>query len=181
MVHPATETTQNPQQSPIREKNETQSDKETSGIKLSPTRIEDLRARVTAEAKEKLKAQSKISLEAIKEIWEDYRNNNNSTSTKSAMSLTIMHFSDKTINIKVPSAATKNIILQETALMDRLRHEFGMTDLLMDIHIDVSCFPEYEETKTEVIKSQRETLEDLIQKNPHLLTFMESLDLKLDS
>jgi hypothetical protein len=181
LAHPSTETTQEPKQTPIREKNETESEKETSGIKLSPTKLEDLRARVTAEAKEKLKAQSKISLEAIKEIWEDYRNNNSSTSTKSAMSQTIMDFADKTIYIKVPSAATKNIILQETALMDRLRQEFGMTDLLMDIQIDVSCFPEYEETKTVVIKSQRETLEDLIQKNRHILTFMESLDLKLDS
>ena len=97
------------------------------------------------------------------------------------MSQTVMDFSEKTIYIKVPSAATKNIILQETALMDRLRDEFGMTDLLMDIQIDLTYFPEYEETKTTVIKSQRETLEDLIQKNPNLLTLIESLDLKLDS
>lgn len=97
------------------------------------------------------------------------------------MSQTVIDYKEKTIYIKVPSAATKNIILQETALMDRLRDEFGMTDLLMDIQIDLSHFPEYEETKAVVIKSQRETLEDFIQKNPNLLTLMETLDLKLDS
>ena len=155
--------------------------KDISPIKLAPSKLDELRAKVTAEAQEKLKAQSKINLDAIKEIWEDYRTNNSSASTKSAMGQTVIDFKEKTITIKVPSAATKNIILQETALMERLREEFGMVDLLMDIQLDPSYFPEYEEIKSVVIKSQKETLEDMIQKNPHLLTLIQALDLKMES
>ncbi|HMP31492.1 MAG TPA: hypothetical protein PKD85_17960 [Saprospiraceae bacterium] len=134
-----------------------------------------------AEAEGKRRAQSKISLDGIRAIWDEYRLNNNSASTKAAMGQCILDFRDKKIMIKVPSAATKNIILQETPLMERLREEFGMTDLIMEIDIDLSYFPEYEETKTVVIKSQREVLEDFVAKNPSILDLMEKLDLKLES
>jgi hypothetical protein len=127
------------------------------------------------------RAVAEINIDAIKSVWEDYRGNNNSTSTKSAMGQSILDFKDKIIIIKVPSAATKNIILQETPLMERLREEFGMTDLTMDIEIDLSYFPEYEETKTVVIRSQKELLEEFVKKNPNILQLIEKMDLKLDS
>jgi hypothetical protein len=139
-----------------------------------------LRARVAAEAKQKMQAQSKINLESITAIWNEYRANNTSTSTKSAMGQAILDFMEKKIMIKVPTAATKNIILQETPLMEQLRDSFGMTDLMMEINIDLTHFPEYEETKSVVIKSQKEVFEDFVQKNPNILQLMEKLDLKLD-
>jgi hypothetical protein len=97
------------------------------------------------------------------------------------MGQSVLDFRDKIIIIKVPSAATKNIILQETPLMERLRDEFGMTDLTMDIEIDLSYFPEYEETKSVVIRSQKELLEEFVKKNPNVLKLIEKMDLKLDS
>ena len=139
-----------------------------------------MRARVAAEAKQKMQAQSKINLESITAIWNEYRANNTSTSTKSAMGQAILDFMEKKIMIKVPTAATKNIILQETPLMEQLRDSFGMTDLMMEINIDLTHFPEYEETKSVVIKSQKEVFEDFVQKNPNILQLMEKLDLKLD-
>jgi hypothetical protein len=135
---------------------------------------------VAAEAKQKIQAQSKINLESITAIWDEYRANNTSTSTKSAMGQAILDFMDKKIMIKVPTAATKNIILQETPLIEQLRDSFGMTDLIMEITIDLTHFPEYEETRSVGIKSQKEVFEDFVQKNPNILQLMEKLDLKLD-
>ncbi len=135
---------------------------------------------MAAEAKQKIQAQSKINLESITAIWDEYRANNTSTSTKSAMGQAILDFMEKKIMIKVPTAATKNIILQETPLMEQLRDSFGMTDLMMEITIDLTHFPEYEETKSVAIKSQKEVFEDFVQKNPNILQLMEKLDLKLD-
>ena len=89
-------------------------------------------------------------------------------------------FSDKKIIVKVPSAATKNIILQETPLMEQFRDTFGMTDLTMEIEIDLAYFPEYEEAKSVIIKSQKEILEDFVQKNPNLLPTTRAMwELKL--
>jgi DNA polymerase-3 subunit gamma/tau len=148
--------------------------------KLGMIDINSIRQKVIEQNDAKRQASAKLSLESVKMIWESYRDNNPSQGTRSAMTDSVIDLKEKTLLVKVPAASLQSIILQEKALMDRLREEFGIDDLTLNCEVDISYFPEYEEVKIVSPMSQRELFDEFASRNPIFLKMVKELDLKLE-
>jgi hypothetical protein len=73
------------------------------------------------------------------------------------------------------------MIIQEVNLLDKLRDELGAHDLIFDITVDRSQFPDFEESKPIQAMTQRERYMVMLEKNPDLGSFTKKFGLKLDT
>ncbi len=145
------------------------------------TNLSAIRDQIKAAEKSKAKSRENLSLESVIEIWEDYTNNNPSKSVQTALKMALLNYSDYTVFAKVPAQVTKDIILHEAALIDRLREELGVSDLRLDIEVDSSSFPEFEDQKPIQAMTQREKYMHMLEKNKAIGLLTQTLGLKLDS
>jgi DNA polymerase-3 subunit gamma/tau len=155
-----------------------------SPVSVSPlkmTNIDAIRESIKLAEQTKAEARKNISLDGVKEIWSDYTDNNQSKSVQSALKLAILGLEEKVISAKVPTQVSRDMILQETVLLDRLRNELGVSDLVFDIQIDKSLFPDFEESKPVQSMTQREKYIVMLEKNPSLGSFTKKFGLKLDT
>ncbi len=143
--------------------------------------IDAIRQSIKQAVQTKAEARKNVSLEGIQNIWDNYTEHNPSKSVQSALKLAVLGFDDKTIKVFVPAQITKDMILQEKDLMDRLRLELGIADLVLNVEINKSIFPEMEEAKPVQIMTQREKYAFMLEKNPHLGSFTKKFGLKLDT
>ncbi|MBK8347668.1 MAG: hypothetical protein IPL08_08550 [Saprospiraceae bacterium] len=65
--------------------------------------------------------------------------------------------------------------------MNQLRNDLGVSDLVFDIEIDKSLFPNFEENKPVTIMTQKEKYIHMLEKNPSLGSFTKKFGLKLDT
>lgn len=132
---------------------------------------------------EELKASNKknTTVEDIKKNWAEYTANNPSMSVKSALQLAILDYKDHQVSIKVPTQVSKDMILQETHLFEVIRNEVGVDDLVFDIEVDKMLFPDFEDNKPIVLKSQKERYLHMLEKNQSLGIFTKKFGLKLDT
>lgn len=143
--------------------------------------LDKIRDMVRQSEASKLKAKKELTIEGIQKIWDNYMELNPSISLKKAMELTQLTLQDKTIHVFVPTQVTKDMILQETGLIERIREEMSATDIILDIEVNLERFPEYEEYRTTVTLSNKEKYLEMLKKNPSLGLLSKKLDLKLDS
>lgn len=143
--------------------------------------IDAIRESIRQSEQTKAEARKNISLEGVKEIWEYYTEHNPSKSVQSALKLAILDLNGKTISAKVPTQISRDMILQESVLLDRLRDQLGVGDLVFDIQIDKSLFPEFEESKPIQAMTQKEKYIVMLEKNPSLGSFTKKFGLKLDT
>ncbi|KXK37800.1 MAG: DNA polymerase III subunit gamma and tau [Bacteroidetes bacterium OLB9] len=130
--------------------------------------LDKIRDMVRQSEASKLKAKKELTIEGIQKIWNNYMELNPSISLKKAMELTQMTLQDKTIHVFVPTQVTKDMILQETGLIERIREEMSATDIILDIEVNLERFPEYEEYRTTVTLSNKEKYLEMLKKNPSL-------------
>lgn len=145
------------------------------------TDIKAIRENIEKEEKTKAEARKNVSLELIQEIWNKYIVHNPSKSVQSALKLAFLNLEGKTISAKVPTQISRDMILQETNLLDMLRNELGIGDLIFDIEVDKTLFPYYEENKPVQVMTQREKYILMLEKNPSLGSFTKKFGLKLDT
>lgn len=150
-----------------------------SGIKM--TDIASIKANIKQSEIEKAEARKSISLELINEIWSSYSKHNPSKSVQTALNLAILSLEGKTISAKVPTLVTKEMILQESTLIEKLREDLGMSDLKFNIEVDKALFPDFEDTKPIQLMSQKEKYIMMLEKKPSLGSFTKKLGLKLDT
>jgi len=153
--------------------------KPASGLKFSD--INAIRESIKKDEQTKAEARKNISIELVKEIWNKYTEYNPSKSVQSALNLAVLNLSGQTISGKVPTQVSKDMILQETTLLDKLRNELGISDLIFEIEVDKSFFPDFEETKPIQAMTQREKYLLMLEKNPSLGSFTKKFGLKLDT
>ena len=151
----------------------------SGGLKM--TDIASIKASIKQTEDVRSAARKTISLELIKEIWSNYSEHNPSKSVQSALNLAILNLEGKTISIKVPTIVSKEMILQESNLIDKLREDLGMTDLIFEIDVDKSLFPDFEDTKPVQLLTQKEKYMLMLKKNQSLGSFTKKLGLKLDT
>ncbi|MCB0645203.1 MAG: DNA polymerase III subunit gamma/tau [Saprospiraceae bacterium] len=142
------------------------------------SKVADLRKKLMEEEAQKLHAQKGFNLESVQKIWDDYHEANSSMSTKTAMKHSILEIEDKKLKVSVPNAATKNIILQENMVVDRIRDNFGLNNLILEVEIDKSKFPDVEETQIKQTLTTREVYEHFKAKNELFAEFVRRFDLK---
>ena len=149
------------------------------GIKM--TDIAAIKANIRQSEQVKAEARKNISLDIIQEIWATYTEHNPSKSAQSALKLAILSLEGKTISIKVPTQVAKEMILQESTLIEKLREDLGMSDIKFDIIIDKNLFPDFEDVKPVQLMGQKEKYILMLEKNPSLGSFTKKLGLKLDT
>lgn len=137
-----------------------------------------MRKQVKADIIEKKEIQATLNLEGITKIWEEHKENHGSAIVKNAMNNALLGLEDKCIMIWTPNAASKNILLQEPILMDKMRDEFSTPDLQLQIEIDKDKFPDFEEVLTQSKRTNAEIYQDMAEKNKVFAAFVEKLNLK---
>lgn len=150
-----------------------------SSFKL--TDLSAIRAQIQEVERAKAQSREKITLEVVKEIWDNYIENNPSKSVKTALKMALLDYSNFSIQAKVPAQVTKDIILHENELIERLRDELGVSDLKLDITVEAQAFPDYDNPKPIQAMSQREKYMHMLDKNKALGQLTQALALKLDS
>jgi DNA polymerase-3 subunit gamma/tau len=151
----------------------------TGGLKI--TDLASIKASIKQTEEARSTARKSISIELIKEIWTNYSEHNPSKSVQSALNLAMLHLEGKTIYIKVPTLVSKEMILQESNLIDKLREDLGLSDLVFDIEVDKTLFPDFEDNKPTQLLTQKEKYILMLEKNQSLGSFTKKLGLKLDT
>ena len=122
-----------------------------------------------------------LNIDQVKALWTKYADESPSPSVKTALQMAELSLEGQTIGLIVPSANTKNIILQESALVDLLREKTGTIQLKLDININPDAFPEVEQVKPKVLLTPKEKYELLRNKNPQIDQLRDAFDLEVDS
>ena len=135
---------------------------------------------VKAEEQAKKEARKSMSIELVEKIWMDYFDKNESSSVKVAMKNSFRTLVGLTITVQVGSENGKNVILQEYRLKDQLREQLGAEDLILDVVVDKSLFPEVEQEKLKTLYNNREKYELMNNKNSQLSELRIRFDLKID-
>lgn len=142
--------------------------------------LDALLNQVKQEEEAKKEAAKQLHIDRINEIWEDHKEKNDSASVKVALKNSFRSLEGKTIHITVPSENAKNIILQEEVLKNRLRFELGTPDIVLDIKVDNSQFPNVELAKPKKLYNNREKYDLMVERNPLIETLKNKFVLKID-
>ena len=143
--------------------------------------IDAIRESIRQAEATKAEARKNLNIDQVNEIWRNYSEFNPSKSVQSALNLAKLSLEDKTISAVVPTQVSKDMITQEVNLLDKLRDELGAHDLIFDITVDKSQFPDFEESKPVQAMTQRERYMVMLEKNPDLGSFTKKFGLKLDT
>jgi len=143
--------------------------------------IDAIRESIRQAEATKAEARKNLNINQVNEIWKSYSEFNPSKSVQSALNLAKLSLQDKTISATVPTQVSKDMIIQEVNLLDKLRDELGAHDLIFNITVDRSQFPDFEESKPIQAMTQRERYMVMLEKNPDLGSFTKKFGLKLDT
>ncbi len=143
--------------------------------------IDKLMMDIKTKEKEKEEARKSLSLEGIVEIWDDYSENNPSKSLRSALNIVTKKLEGENLIITVPNGLTRDMVLEETALLDRIRDELGVDKLTLDIIVDHEKFPGFDEVETKQVLTSKEKYEKLVESNPLVAELRKRFDLKVDN
>ncbi|MBK8621824.1 MAG: DNA polymerase III subunit gamma/tau [Saprospiraceae bacterium] len=143
--------------------------------------VDAIRQKIIEDEAKKADSRKNLHVEAVKNIWQLYTENNPSMSVQLALKNTDIHLEKTTVRVYVPNNVSRDLILQEGHLIDKLREELGTPELALQIEVDKLRFPEIEEIKANATLTQREKFQMMTEKNEHLQELIKSLGLKLDT
>jgi hypothetical protein len=112
-------------------------------------------------------------------LWNEYLDKHNSKGVQSALKNAKHFIEGNSIHIHVPTTFIKELLLQESDLMEILRTSFIRDGIIIMIEINKSEFPEYEDASTFTPKlTTKEIYEKMKSKNPLLQDLINKLGLK---
>ncbi|MFN8338299.1 MAG: hypothetical protein U0T36_04705 [Saprospiraceae bacterium] len=117
----------------------------------------------------------------IKVIWDQYIESSTSKSVQSALNIALLSLTDQRVHIIVPAQVNKDMILQEKNLLEKIRNETGIHDLIFEVVVDKDSFPDMDETKPVQIMTQKEKYQYISEKSQHFGSFVKKFGLKLDT
>ena len=142
--------------------------------------IDQLIQEVKVSTQKEQALEENLDLEKIKQIWKKHIDEHQSPSIKNALVKAIHRLEGKELVIDVPSSVCKEIILQESSLIEKIRKELNAPLLILKVLIDRSKFPESQLNKPKKFFTAKEKYDLLKEKNPHLKVLIKELELKLD-
>lgn len=143
--------------------------------------IDSLRESIKKTEQSKAEARKNVSIQVVKGIWDEYVANSTSKSVQSALNIALLSLADYKVHIKVPAQVNKDMILQEKNLLEKIRNESGIHDLIFEVVVDKDSFPDMDDTKPVQIMTQKEKYQYMVDKNPQFGNFVKKLGLKLDT
>ena len=122
-----------------------------------------------------------IDIEKIKNVVFELINNYTSKMVINVLKELEFEENDKTLIIYVPTKLSKDILVQEKELIDKIREVHYNPALEIRVEVDIKRFPDHHEIKTRKILTTKEKYELLIKKNPLISDFIKKFDLHIDS
>ncbi len=146
--------------------------------KLIPriSRLDHLQSKIEQEEKKNGENMKGLSLDKLQDIWMDYAEQCSSPSISQTLKQAVLSIEGKTVNLEVGTQLEKNIVLQETPLMDSIRRYFNDYDIALSITV------QRRNTEDKPLKkaflSDREKYEIMVKENPELVNFVHRFDMK---
>ncbi len=117
----------------------------------------------------------------LKKLWEEYLENIESQATATSLKNTILEFEGIGIKAFVPTQIARETILQESKLIEKIRANFNIEDLPIEVIVDIHKFPDFKVVEKPKIMSPREKFEKLVEVNPLIANLIKRLDLTPDN
>lgn len=144
-------------------------------------RAAELRAKIMEEEAAKAALNIEITTEGVQKLWKQYCDNHTSKSLQTALNTTVVELHDNAIIAYTPTNYIKELIAHEGKLMEEIRSSLHKDDLILNVKVDLSKFPDYQETSAVKTRlSNKEIFQVMAEKNPLLPELMTRLKLRLD-
>jgi len=143
--------------------------------------IDSIRESIKKTEQSKAEARKNVNIQVIKVIWDQYIESSTSKSVQSALNIALLSLTDQRVHIIVPAQVNKDMILQEKNLLEKIRNETGIHDLIFEVVVDKDSFPDMDETKPVQIMTQKEKYQYISEKSQHFGSFVKKFGLKLDT
>jgi len=144
------------------------------------TDIEAIRQQIRETELTRQAARKEVTEETVKQIWEEYAEYNPSKSIQTTLKTALLSLDGRIITCRVPAQIAKDMILQESPLLERLREQTGIENLVFNVEVDKAAFPDIEEVKPVVAMTQKERYMYMLEQQPALGVMVQKLGLKLD-
>jgi DNA polymerase-3 subunit gamma/tau len=137
---------------------------------------DDIVEQVKAETQLQNGLKTTFTIEEITEFWKAYALESVSNSVRSVMELARLEMGDSVLRAYIGSNFGKNILLQETAIIDKMRAELNLPRLAFDVVID----PDMAQDEPQQSRPQtaQEKYDFLVQINPVVSKLVKELNLK---
>ncbi|GLR17045.1 DNA polymerase III subunit gamma/tau [Portibacter lacus] len=143
--------------------------------------LEELVKQVAEEEARNADAGEEMTDENLTALWKDYIDNVESQATASSLKNSIVSFKDHSVYAVVPSQIARETVLQEVALIERIRVNFNVNDLAINVVVDIDQFPDFNRIEKPKILGAHDKFEKLVQINPLVADLVKKFDLKPDS
>ena len=140
-----------------------------------------LRNEIKQEEAEKKANIKDLSLEEVQSIWDIYQSELTSNSAQSALKNVQLEVNGDEIKVFVPNSVSKDLLLQEVELIQKIRDNFNKQELGLEIEINLDRFPNQDEYAPKKALTNREKFEALSDKNPLMLKLKNTFDLGVDN
>jgi DNA polymerase-3 subunit gamma/tau len=142
--------------------------------------LSDLEEELENETNEPVAEQKEITLEEFQEVWTEYAKNIKSPSVRTTISNAEIELKDETIRVTVGSTMAKEMVQQETELMQFIRDQLGRQELIMEVLIDPEKLPDEAKVKPKKLFSTKEKYDQMLKENPLIDEMRKRFDLKPD-
>lgn len=121
-----------------------------------------------------------LNQDSLTEAWNERLSEIKSPSVKASLSSSLVRIEENVIVVTVSSVMSKEMLMQEKEIIERLRKHFNINDLSFEIEIDLGLVPQ--EIKPEKPKplTAKEKYEKLVEQNPAINELRKRLHLKID-
>jgi hypothetical protein len=124
--------------------------------------------------------QEDFNLENLQQLWHNYTEMHPLESVRTMLNQCILELEDKRITAHVAKPVSKDMLIQEFKLIDNIRDNFHMSDIIVDVMISPEKFPDVEIIDQNKNLTSREILKLLHQKNPAVKLAVDKLKLHIE-
>lgn len=129
-------------------------------------KLDDLLKKVKQEESSKMGKREDLEQAVIEEIIKSYMAANPSPSLMAVLNMCIIYVADGNLKFYVPTQVAKETIFQEKPLLNKIRERYLRPDLQINIDVEKSRFPGYEEVISARPMTAKEKLQKLAEINP---------------
>lgn len=154
---------------------------EQKGLLPKLNSLDELVKQVAAQEAANADKGEPFNLENLKRVWNEYIAGLESQAVASSLKNSILECGDHSVITYVPSQITRETIIQESALMVAIRTNFNISDLALDVQVDINKFPNFILPEKPKLLSPREKFENLVEINPLVEELRKKFDLTPDN
>ena len=144
------------------------------------TDINKLLSDIKTEEDAKLKESLELNEDNIVKVWMEYKDKLGSSALKTSLELVELELSENQISAYIPSMISKEYILQEKSLVETIRSRFNNQDIILNIVVETSRFPDFKTAQRKKVLGDKEKLALMETENPLVKSMVEKFSLKVD-